>query len=115
MGGAYGGFARFSATTGRLVYMSYRDPNLQKTLDIYNNAPGFLESHSLSKEELSSGIIGAIGDLDGPMMPDQKGYNSMVEYLMGESQADRQHWRDSVLGATPSDFAHFGKRLERIS
>merc|ERR1719271_2056504 len=45
MGGAYGGFARFSHTTGRLNYLSYRDPNLQKTLDIYDKAPQSLLEH----------------------------------------------------------------------
>jgi len=115
MGGAYGGFARFGAGSGRMVYMSYRDPNVEKTLDIYDKAPEFLLKDEVSEDSILSGIIGAIGDLDGPMSPDQKGYSSMVEYLSGETQADRQQWRDQVLSCTPQDFKEFGEKLEKVS
>jgi hypothetical protein len=115
MGGAYGGFARFSQASGRLVYMSYRDPNLQKTLDIYDKAPESLLSHPVSEEDILQGVIGAIGDLDGPMAPDQKGYASMAQYLSGETQAERQQWRDQVLSCTPEDFSNFGERLKKVS
>jgi hypothetical protein len=115
MGGAYGGFARFSGTSGRMAYMSYRDPNLEKTLDIYDQAPEFLVNHQVSQEDVLQGIIGTVGDLDSPLSPDQKGYASMVEYLSGESAAYRQQWRNSVLNASPKDFADFGDKLKKVS
>ena len=52
MGGAYGGFARFSETSGRFVYMSYRDPNLAKTLEIYDKAPAALLGAHITKEDI---------------------------------------------------------------
>merc|ERR1712217_591847 len=115
MGGAYGGFGRFSPNTGRFTYMSYRDPNLQKTLDIYDKAPESLLAHPVGEDDILQGIIGAIVDLDGPMSPDQKGYASMAEYLSGETQADRQRNRDEVLNCSPDDFKSFGARLEKVS
>jgi hypothetical protein len=115
MGGAYGGFARFGSASGRLLYMSYRDPNLQKTLDIYDKAPESLLAHPVAEEDILQGIIGAVGDLDAPMSPDQKGYASMGQYLSGESQVDRQRWRDQVLSASPQDFSDFGTRMEKVT
>ena len=66
MGGAYGGFARFSETSGRFVYMSYRDPNLKATLDIYDKAPDALLGTHITNDDILQGVIGAIGDLDSP-------------------------------------------------
>merc|ERR1711968_365663 len=115
MGGAYGGFARFSETSGRFVYMSYRDPNLKKTLDIYDKAPEALLESEISDGDILQGVIGAIGDLDSPLSPDQKGYSSMIQYLSGESATDRQKWRDGILQSSEKDFKDFAERLKRVS
>lgn len=42
MGGAYGGFTRFNPVSGLFSCMSYRDPNLAKTLDNYDGCSGGL-------------------------------------------------------------------------
>ena len=69
IGGAYGGFARFSETSGRFVYMSYREPNLQGTLDVYDRAPDALLNAQITHDDILQGVIGAIGDLDSPFLP----------------------------------------------
>lgn len=115
MGGAYGGFGRFSETSGRFVYMSYRDPNLKGTLDAYDKAPTAIAESDITAEDILQGVIGAVGDLDGPMSPDQKGYASMVRYMTGESLGDRQKWRDEVLGTTKADFVSFAEKLNNVS
>lgn len=115
MGGAYGGFARFGAGSGRMSMMSYRDPNLQKTLNIYDKAPEALLNHEVSQQDVFQGIIGAVSDLDSPLSPDQKGYESMVEYLTGEGNEDRQQWRDAVLSCSAKDFVDYGERLKQVA
>merc|ERR1719159_1532866 len=95
--------------------MSYRDPNLQKTLNIYDKAPEALLNHEVSQQDVMQGIIGAVSDLDSPMSPDQKGYESMVDYLSGESNADRQQWRDAVLSCSAKDFVDYGERLKKVA
>ncbi len=60
-------------------------------------------------------MIGAVGDLDGPLSPDQKGYSSFVEYMIGESAESRQQWRDEVLGTTEGDFRAFAERLKGLA
>jgi len=115
MGGAYGGFARFSDTSGRFVYMSYRDPNLKATLDIYDKGHEVLLATDVTEEDILQGVIGSIGDLDGPMSPDQKGFASLGQFLSGEAAADRQKYRDELLGTTAKDFKAFAERLKAVT
>jgi len=115
LGGAYGGFARFSESSGRFVYMSYRDPNLISTIDVYDNAPKHLREVEVSGADILQGIIGSIGDLDGPMSPDQKGYASLVQYISGETAEERQKFRDEILQCKEQDFKDFADKLDMVA
>ncbi|CAN0011084.1 unnamed protein product, partial [Sphacelaria rigidula] len=77
MGGAYGGFSRFSPSSGLFSCLSYRDPNLGKTLENYDGCSAFLSGLHLPQEELEASIIGTIGDMDSPMPADSKGWTSL--------------------------------------
>jgi Zn-dependent M16 (insulinase) family peptidase len=112
-GGAYGAFAQFDRLSGVLTLVSYRDPNLLKTLETFDGCPEFLRKLSLDEDELAKCIIGTIGDIDQYQLPDAKGYTSMVRYLTGETDADRQRMREEVLGTKASDFTAFGEVLEK--
>jgi len=114
VGGAYGGFARFSESSGNMVYLSYRDPNLYKTLQIYDAAADNLLNSEVHTEDILQAVVGAVGDLDSPLSPDQKGFASMCQYLVGESAEDRQKSRDQVLGTSASDFKTFAERLKKV-
>jgi Zn-dependent M16 (insulinase) family peptidase len=111
-GGAYGAFAQFDRLSGVLTFVSYRDPNLLNTLETFDGCPEFLRKLSLDEQELAKCIIGTIGDIDQYQLPDAKGYTSMVRYLTGETDADRQRIREEVLGTKASDFTAFGEVLE---
>ncbi len=114
-GGAYGAFCRFSKRSGVLTFLSYRDPNLHNTLAVYDQTAAVLRATELNETELTRNIIGAIGAMDGYQLPDAKGYTSMVRYLMGESDAERQQVRDQVLGTTLADFHAFADVLDAAS
>jgi len=103
-GGAYGAFCLLDRISGVLTFVSYRDPNLIQTLDIFDRSARFLENETLTDDELTKSIIGAIGDLDGYRLPDAKGFVSMARYLTGDTESLRQQMRDELLGATVSDF-----------
>ncbi|MCS7060665.1 MAG: insulinase family protein [Anaerolineae bacterium] len=113
-GGAYGGFCLFDHRSGVFSYLSYRDPNLLGTLANYDAAPEFLRSLELSEEELTKAIIGVIGDLDTYLLPDAKGYTSMLRWLAGDTDESRQHLRDEVLSTTATDFKTFAETLEAV-
>ncbi len=114
-GGAYGAFCLFDRLTGVVTFVSYRDPNLSQTLEGFDQSAQFLADLDLTPDELTKGIIGAIGDIDQYRLPDAKGYTSMLRYLSGETDEERQRMRDEVLGTTREDFKAFGHLLEAAS
>lgn len=118
IGGAYGGFCMFAPSSGYFSYLSYRDPNLAKTLDVYDATADALmaAADELEKdpEALATAIIGTVGDLDGALSPDQKGWTSFERWLVRESPEYRQKYRDEILNTKPDDFRAFAKRLRNI-
>lgn len=118
MGGAYGGFCTFSPYSGFFSYLSYRDPNLAKTLDVYDGAAeavmAAVEQIESDPDTLSQAIIGTIGDMDGALSPDQKGFTSMQRWLVNESAEYRQNYRNQILDTTAKDFKDFGERLKKL-
>jgi Zn-dependent M16 (insulinase) family peptidase len=111
-GGAYGAFCFFDKHSGVLSFVSYRDPNLLKTLEAFDGSAGFLKEVKMGDDELVKGVIGTIGDMDQYQLPDAKGYTSMVHHLTGETDEHRQKTRDEVLGTNIRDFRSFGEILD---
>ena len=111
-GGAYGGFTQFDHHSGAFTFLSYRDPNLDQSLAAYDRAAEYLRSLKLREEELTKAIIGAIGELDAYQLPDAKGFTSMVRYILGITDAERQRIRDEVLATGEADFHAFGEALQ---
>ncbi len=118
LGGAYGAFCSFDSNSGILSFLSYRDPNLDATLENYDNAGAYLKNLDaalLSEGELTKAIIGAIGDLDAYQLPDAKGFTSMMRYLTGRTDEMRQKERDEILSTNGEDFIAFGDVLEKVA
>ncbi len=114
-GGAYGAFCNFDKFSGVLTFLSYRDPNLLKTIEVFDETSTFLRNDALSGDELTKGIIGAIGDMDAYMFPDAKGYASMLRYLTGNTEEDMQQVRDEIFSTTAADFKRFADVLDEVA
>ncbi len=114
-GGAYGGFCSFDRLSGIFTFLSYRDPNLLSTIENYDLTAQFLSSFELSESELTKSIIGAIGELDAYQLPDAKGYSSMLRYILGITDEDRQKFRDELLSTSESDFRQLAEILEDLN
>ena len=84
-GGAYGGHCMFDRYSGGFTFVSYRDPNLLATLDVYDRTARFPAQAELDDAELTRNIIGTIGDVDIYRLPDAKGFASMQRYLIGDT------------------------------
>ncbi len=113
-GGAYGGSSRFDLTSGNFSFLSYRDPNLLKTLDAYDGAAKALNA-GIGENDLTRSIIGVIGDVDGYEFPDAKGYSSMWRQLTGTTDAIRQQRRDEILGASAADFRRMAEAVDAVA
>ncbi len=114
-GGAYGGFCVFDAHSGAFSYISYRDPNLLQTLDVYDQTESFLRHLDLSEEELVKSIIGAIGTIDVYQLPDAKGYSEMARQLIGYTDEARQQYRIELLETSVDDFKAFAEIAAQIA
>jgi hypothetical protein len=118
IGGAYGGFCQFNPRDGVFSFLSYRDPNLAGSIDVYDNAADALlasaEDMENDPDALTTAIIGAIADMDGALSPDQKGSVQFKRWLARESPEQRQKYRDEVLNTTPADFKVFANRLKAL-
>lgn len=106
-GGAYGAFCSYDEVAGNLSMVSYRDPNLQKTLQTYDATAQFLAGLDLSQAELDKAVVGAIGDMDTYMLPDAKGWTALARHLTNRTEEERQERREAILGATIADFRAF--------
>ncbi|KAL4588740.1 hypothetical protein LXL04_001635 [Taraxacum kok-saghyz] len=113
-GGAYGGFCDFDTHSGIFSFLSYRDPNLLKTLDIYDGTSDFLREMEMDDDTLTKAIIGTIGDVDSYQLPDAKGYSSLLRYLLGITEEERQIRREEILSTKLNDFKEFADAIEAI-
>lgn len=111
-GGAYGAFCSLDRIAGQAVFVSYRDPNTQATIDTFKAAGAYLKDTPLSEEEMARAIIGTIGDIDSHMLPDAKGRVALVRQLIGDTEGIRAAMRAQVLGAGVGRFREFGEALE---
>ncbi len=101
-GGAYGCMSSF-LRTGESYFVSYRDPNLSKTNEVYEKIPEFIASFEPDERDMTKYIIGTFGALDTPLNPEAKGSRSMAAYLEHLEYEDIQREREEILAATPAD------------
>ncbi|KAL0855501.1 hypothetical protein Bca101_060654 [Brassica carinata] len=113
-GGAYGGFCDFDSHSGVFSFLSYRDPNLLKTLDIYDGTGDFLRGLEMDQETLTKAIIGTIGDVDSYQLPDAKGYSSLMRHLLGVTDEERQRKREEILTTSLKDFKDFAEAIDVV-
>ncbi|KAG0573933.1 hypothetical protein KC19_VG222600 [Ceratodon purpureus] len=68
----------------------------------------------MDNDALTKVVIGTIGDVDYYQLPDAKGYSSMMRYIMGISDEQRQRRRDEILSTSVKDFHIFADALESV-
>jgi len=113
IGGAYGGFARFSPS-GQVYFGSYRDPNLTSTLKNYANTPTFLHTLDIDENEMTRFIIGTISGLDRPLTPSQKGNVAVSRYFHKTTAGQLQKDRDAVLSTSLADIKAYEEMVSTI-
>lgn len=98
-GGAYGCMCSFGRD-GDSYFVSYRDPNLEKTIEVYEKAADYIETFDADERTITQFIIGAVSAMDVPMTPATKGMYSMSGYLTRLSFEKMQKERDELLAVT---------------
>lgn len=112
-GGAYGCMNTF-LRSGESYFVSYRDPNLSDTLDVYDRIPEYIRSFSPDERDMTKYIIGTFSALDTPMNPEAKGSRSLSAYLEGITYEQIQKERNEILNAQPEDIRRLADLVEAV-
>lgn len=112
-GGAYGCGGSFMRN-GNVYFSSYRDPNLEKTKEVYEKIPEYLQNFAADEREMTKYIIGTISELDTPMNPAAKGMRSVTAYFTGITYEDIQKEREEVIRAVPQDVQSLSELVREV-
>ena len=112
-GGAYGCMSGFFRS-GETYFVSYRDPNLLKTLEIYDGIPEYLRKFQADERDMTKYIIGTFSSMDTPLYPEGKGARSMNAYLQNLTEEMLQKDRDEVRNATAEDIRALADMIQSV-
>ena len=98
-GGAYGCMSGFGRS-GEGYFVSYRDPHLKETLDIYEGIPEFIKDFKTSERDMTKYIIGAISELDTPRTNSAKAALTLSAFLSHVTNDMLQEERDQILATS---------------
>ena len=112
-GGAYGCMSGFMQN-GRSYFVSYRDPNLKETLDIYNEAPKYLREFNASDRDMTKYIIGTIADIDTPLTPYDEGISGFDMCFTHRTMEMVQKSRDEILDCTVEDIRKLADYIDAV-
>jgi Zn-dependent M16 (insulinase) family peptidase len=105
-GGAYGGMAGYNADGGLFSMLSYRDPHLERTLDVYDDAVDWACKGEFSDEMVKESILTAFAELDRPLSPGSRGYREFIHQQQGVSHDMLQTFRNGILAVDQEKLAH---------
>jgi len=109
-GGAYGGMSGMSISHPVFTCASYRDPNLEETLEHFTKGLSEI-TRLIPAEKTDQSIVGAIGRIDHPKSPHSAGFGETMDILTGSTFDYRQRFREAVLSATPDDLKTAAERI----
>lgn len=112
-GGAYGCMSSFNRI-GEGYFVSYRDPNLRKTLETYDGVTEYLKNFTVSERDMTKYIIGTISGIDQPMTPAAKGERSLNLYMNHVSREMIEQERMEILTAQQEDIRALYKVAEAV-
>ncbi len=113
-GGAYGCMVNFKRN-GNVYFVSYRDPNLKETLEIFDNMNAYVEEFDADQREMRKYIIGTINKLDQPLTPSMKNEKLVSMYFTGVGKEKLQKERNEVLGATPEKIRELSGLIKEVA
>jgi Zn-dependent M16 (insulinase) family peptidase len=113
IGGAYGGYSTVSPN-GVFTFNSYRDPNLQATINNYNGTVDYLKNFEASDTDMTRYIIGTISKIDVPATAPQKGQYAFNYVLTNTTQQMLQQEREQILATKVADIKGYAEMIQKI-
>jgi Zn-dependent M16 (insulinase) family peptidase len=112
-GGAYGCMSGFGRS-GEGYVVSYRDPHMKETNDIFEGIVDYLKHFDIDDRDMTKYIIGTISNLDAPLTPSLKGGRGLSAYLSGITDESMQQERDEILNAKKEDIQALAAHVQAI-
>lgn len=112
-GGAYGCMCGFRRN-GESYFVSYRDPHLKRTLEVYQGIPDYVRNFQADEREMTKYIIGTISGKDVPKTPQMQGSISKTAWFCGITEEMVQKERDEILQADVEDIRRLAPLIEAI-
>lgn len=112
-GGAYG----CNCVIGRSgdgFFSSYRDPKLAETINVYKQAPDYIENFDVDEREMRKYIIGTISLMDTPLNAADVSVRELANYLAGVTFETMKKNRQEVLNTTPEDIRKLAPLVKKI-
>ncbi|MBQ9767361.1 MAG: insulinase family protein [Lachnospiraceae bacterium] len=101
-GGAYGA-AFMAMENGRMAFYSWRDPHLNRTMQVYEDAVNYIENFDADEAEMTKYVIGTMSGVDMPRNPRMEGERGYTAYLTGRTYESVQKKREEILDVTVED------------
>ncbi len=112
-GGAYGCRSAFGQS-GDTYFVSYRDPNLEKTNEVFENTAKYVADFDADERDMTKYIIGTISEMDTPLTPSQRGSRALTCYMRGTTYEEIQKRRNEVLDATTEDIRGLAPLVQSV-
>jgi hypothetical protein len=110
-GGAYGGLSLYNAEDGLFSLVSYRDPHIVRTLEIYERIVDFLASEALTEDDISEAKLQVCSDIDRPDPPGPAARKAFYRKLLGLSDEERRRFKQRVISATEAEVTEAAAQL----
>jgi Zn-dependent M16 (insulinase) family peptidase len=111
-GGAYGATSQFMED-GLVSLASYRDPNIELTLNTYEQVGNFLSNLVLSPDLLENFKISSINRFQPHINSDKIVSSTWTYYLQGYTLESRQVYKDTIYNLTQKDLNNLGETLNK--
>lgn len=112
-GGAYGCMCSF-LRSGNSYFVSYRDPNLLETIEVYKNVAEFVKNFEIDPRDMTKYVLGTMSTMDAPLSPCAKGERAYTCYMTNINIEMLQKERDSIIDCQAQDIRNLGKYMDSI-
>jgi Zn-dependent M16 (insulinase) family peptidase len=113
-GGAYGASA-IGFHQGLVGFVSYRDPRVSDTFEVYQGVSDWIEESLPNEEEIGSMIVSTVGSsYFAPRSPIDLGNAALARYLIGQTAADRQADIETILSTSSADFKAYADTIRTL-
>ncbi len=110
--GAYSILSEFNNTS--FLILTYRDPNIKETFDVYKGVPGFVKDTKITQEELDRYILKAYSTYTATTGELSGAANYIGEYLMGRTAEDKLKLLREIKSVTVKDVKDSAAMFESV-